>query len=182
MKEFYALEGLDATGKSTIIGKLRGLGYPVYKTPPEEMSRYRDFFEGKDLPSRFTYYLTGCLCVGREISWTGGISDRYVLSTVSAHEAMGMSPELLEAMMPIIAGMPKPRKTILLTAIEDVRLQRLNLRGANRKDVANMKINTKLLKGFRRWSNRLEMEMVEVDTSTLSPDQVLEEVLNEIRR
>jgi thymidylate kinase len=171
---FNVIEGLDATGKSTVVDGLGQMGYMVYKTPPDGMDRYRDGFD--DVNARFIYYLSSVLVVGNQIKETGGVCDRYLLTTVVAHEVMGTDKDIIDALMPVMRNAPKPKRTILLTADEDVRMKRLILRGASKNDIANMRINTRLLNGYWKWAKILEHPIVEVDTSQLTPEQVADRV------
>lgn len=178
--KFFALEGLDATGKSSVVEGLKEFGYQVYKTPPEGMDKYRKTFDNSDINSRLVYYLSGVLVAGNQMKETGGVCDRYLLTTISAHELMGADRKLIEALMPVIRDIPKPDKTILLTAREDVRMDRLMKRGANGNDLANMKINNDLLIGYRKWAKELNHPLVEVDTSDLNIKEVILKVKNEL--
>jgi hypothetical protein len=51
-------------------------------------------------------------------------------------------------------------------------MRRLLERGANENDIANLKINDKALAGYRKWANKLNYSLDEVDTSGLTPEEV----------
>jgi len=175
---FFALEGLDGVGKSTVRDSLGERGYAILKTPTEEISSLRHVFENQDTRARFLFYLTSVVLAGekaRELSiHETTVCDRYLLTTVAAHDAMGMDRELITACMPIIKRVPVPNVTFVLTADEDTRLERMYRRGANSVDIANLQINNKILEGYREWSETLGHPILEVDTTRMAPREVVE--------
>jgi hypothetical protein len=57
--------------------------------------------------------------------------------------------------------------------------------GVNEIDIANLKINSQLLVGYRHWSEKLGHKLIEVDTTSLGPTQVtnlVEEIAHEGKR
>jgi thymidylate kinase len=120
MKElgnFLALEGLDGVGKSTTIQGLREKGYTVLKTPPSEIASIRTIFDSQQLRVRFMYYLTGVMMAGDQAVVLSAhekvFCDRYLLTTVAAHNAMGLEESFLSSLTPIFDGIPAPEATIL---------------------------------------------------------------------
>ncbi len=179
---FYAVEGLDGVGKSTVVGELIKNGYTVLTTPPTEFKRFRPIFEHKDLRLRFLYYLLGVMYAGKLAqkieSRERTISDRYLLTTISAHEAMGLSQRWLSICMPIIKAVPIPENTFLITCEEQERLKRMYQRGANLVDQNNMAINPKILEGYFKWSNKLGHTLTTIDSTDISPQKVVEVINN----
>lgn len=177
---FYVLEGLDGVGKSTIINELRLKGYLVFKTPTENLHKARQIFDKQDIRIRFLYYLLGVIDAGSQVSNSDPherkICDRFLLTTVAAHEAMGVPRSFISTLMPILDSIPRPEHTFLLTASEDVRRQRLGIRGVNQTDLRNFEINKDILLGYQSWSKELGHVIFEVDTSFLDPTGVVNEI------
>lgn len=188
MKEipnFYAVEGLDGVGKSTVIDLMRQKGCLVFKTPPPEFEFVRKSFDQKDTRVRFLYYLLGVVYAQKEIEKASlnkvKVCDRYLLTTVAAHEAMGLEAPFITMMKPIFNCIRRPTSTFLLTADDKVRRERLFGRGVNTSDIENFSINEDLLKGYQKWSQVLGHRLVEVDTSNLDPIGVVESLDQIIR-
>lgn len=184
LSNFYALEGLDGVGKSTIVNGLKENGLRVLRTPPDTMRWLRPLFEHADLRARFVYYLSGVLYAGMQASRNDPnqrvISDRFLLTTVAAHEAMGLNSNFIGFFMPLIKFAPIPKSTFLLVCEENERLRRMHQRGANIIDLKNIGINQKLLEGYSKWSEVLGHKIVEVDTTNITPGQVIQEVMEKV--
>jgi thymidylate kinase len=179
IENFFALEGLDGVGKTTTIEGLRDKDFVVLKTPGKLLSVLRPIFEEQDTRARFMFYLTSVLQAGYQAKkYTAHekvICDRYLLTTVAAHEAMGMSVEFMAACMPIVRQAPVPEMTFILTATEEARLNRLMGRPkkASPLDIANLKINNQILNGYRTWSETLGYPILEIDTTSMCPEDVI---------
>lgn len=182
VKNFFALEGFDGVGKSTAIEGLKNRGYTTYKTPPEEIAWQRKSFDNAPLIDRLNYYLKGVEMVGQKAAATSNgipqFSDRFILTTVAAHQAMGIAHEDVGGAVLNYPDMVLPEATILLTASDDVRMQRLLDRGANDNDLNNLKINDHIFHGFRQWAAEWNHPVIELDISTLTPEQVVDNIIN----
>lgn len=182
----YAVEALDGVGKTTIVNALQEKGFKILRTPPNAMRSYRHVFEHEDLRIRFLYYLTGVVYAGLEAKdievGQQIITDRYLLTTVSAHQAMGLSETYITSFMPLIASVPVPEKTFILTCEENERIRRMKSRpeGANSVDLANLAINKQIMKGYFTWAERLGHKLTEIDTTKITPDLVVEEIIRNI--
>lgn len=176
VKNFFVLEGLDASGKSTVRDILKTNGFKTYRTPPENFPISREKYDNLDVRIRFLFYLFGVMRVSNEINKNQTkdlmICDRYLLSTFTYHEAMGLSEKFITKVTPLMKYVNFPKHTFLLVVNEQERMRRLKERGANENDIANLRINEKVLAGFRKWSNRLGCPVTEIDTSHKTPDQV----------
>jgi thymidylate kinase len=186
---FYAIEGLDGVGKSTVADLLCQGGYLVFKTPTPELESLRKIFDKRDIKIRFAFYLLSVIHADHKIKKANieveKVCDRYLLSTIAAHEAMGLSTNFLLNLRPFFEKISSPSATFLLTADEEVRKDRLFNRGANETDMSNFEINKELLEGYRKWSDFLEHNLVEIDTSNLDPGNVvnlLETIIKEQKK
>lgn len=181
---FFAIEGLDGVGKSTIIQGLRDKQFKVLRTPPDILSKFRPIFDSQNLEIRFMYYLTGVFYAGYQARTTRRdevvFSDRYLLTTVAAHEAMGLDKSFLSYFIPIIKSIPKPECTFILTCEENERLRRMNKRGVNEVDLKNMAINNLISDGYNRWASKLGYELREIDTTNISPVQIVDNIVKNI--
>lgn len=181
VENFYGLEGLDAVGKTTVKEILNEHGFVMLKTPPDSFPLRRATYDQMRVNPRFAFYLMGVMMAGSEakeetLKGNKVICDRYLLTTVAAHEAMGLSKVTLDVIKPILKSIPIPENTFLLIANEEVRIERLMARGANEVDINNMKINDKILAGYRAWSAELDHKLTEIDTSYIPAKQVAEQI------
>lgn len=184
LPNFYALEGLDGVGKSTIVNGLKEKGLTILRTPPDAMKWLRPLFEHADLRFRFLYYLSGVFYAGMQARNSDPkqrvVSDRFLLTTIAAHEAMGLNPNVINLFMPLIKLTPIPKSTFLLVCEENERLRRMYQRGANVVDLKNIEIDQKLLGGYLKWSESLGHKMVKVDTTNITPNQVIQEIMGRV--
>ena len=182
---FYVMEGLDGVGKSTVRELLKQNGFEVLKTPPEDFPVPRSEYDNLPVSDRFLFYLAGVVWASKKIDKIEKrqiICDRYLLTTLAAHEALGLEKDYLISIEPVLKDILRPQVTFLLTADESVRLERLISRGANENDLANFKINNRLLDGYRQWSEKLQHKLIEIDTTFLDPDEVVKFITNEIKK
>lgn len=186
---FIGLEALDGVGKSTVV-KLIGQEFNVkiYATPPEPFRSLKRFFDRVDQRLRFIFYLFSVIYAGKKIRrWVRKkpvICDRYLLSTLSAHEARGVSEKWFTLMKPIIKRTYPPDYIILLDCNEKVRLRRLKSRELTRSDKENLRlgISRQIFAGYKRWANKLGYNLIKIDTTYLSPEQVKDEIMKVIMK
>jgi len=184
---FSVLEAIDGVGKSTIT-KLLGseLGAIIYASPPEPFRSFRRYFNGADPRLRFLFYLSANIYAGEMVKrWVKDqpvIGDRYLLSTLSAHEARGVPKRWFLLLNPIIKRAFPPDHTFLLDCEEDERLRRLKQRGLDEVDRENLGLGLgqKLFEGYQRWAEQLGYKIVKVDTTHLSPEEVKDEIASVI--
>lgn len=178
VENFYGLEGLDGVGKTTVRETLKERGYVVLKTPPSSFPLKREAYDGLSATPRFVFYLAGVVMAGNEAKKKAGtrpvICDRYLLTTIAAHEVMGLSPVLVNLITPLLKSIAVPKNTFLLIAEEEERMRRMMERGANAVDLANLKINDGILLGYRKWSLKLGHCLTEVDTTNMPATHVVE--------
>ncbi|KAK3591148.1 hypothetical protein CHS0354_040216 [Potamilus streckersoni] len=135
---FVVVEGLDATGKTTLTKILEDkLGAARYYTPPPLVQHLRQFFDTLPEIVRRAYYSVGNYLVAMEIAkecqTRPVIMDRYWHSTA----AYGIANESSTADLPELGHMvynwPKdllrPSVVLFLSVTEEVRRQRLSGRG-----------------------------------------------------
>ena len=185
--KFVVIEGLDATGKSTLVQRLAAclnatpLKSPTRLEAPEFLKAdLREHFDARPPLQRRAYYRAACLIASEhaEIALQKGhvVMDRYWTSTVAfsaldddvdiAREWQGRYPPELR----------EPDAVILLTVDEENRTKRMSGRGEpvtneERNLAADVVRREAVLQTYRTFGP------IEIDTSHLEPDAVLEKVL-----
>lgn len=181
LANLFAIEGLDGVGKSTIVKGLAERHFTILATPPASFKRIRPLFEHADLRLRFLYYLLGVYSAGNQArrvpSWEKVFSDRYLLTTLSAHEAMGLPVCWIDLCKPIIHKIAIPANTFFITCDETERMRRMTERGANAVDLSNLRINSKIKDGYTRWADRLNHRLTLVDTTNDSPTEAVSRIV-----
>ena len=182
---FIVIEGLDATGKSTLTPRLaKGLGATLLNCPPRldapDLScNLRAHFDRRPPNQRRAYYRAANLIASEmaEVALKAGhvVMDRYWPSTV-AFAALDSDSELVQEWQGSYPPeLRKPDAVILLTVDEENRMARMRGRGEhvteeeqNLEDIAQREA---VLREYRRF------HPIEIDTSNRAPDTVLEIVI-----
>mgnify|MGYP003983629241 CR=1 FL=1 len=185
---FIVIDGLDAVGKTTLTRKLaQTLGAEELKCPPQIVAPsllngdLRKHFDKQPPTQRRAYYRFANLIAGEQarIAVASGkdvVIDRYWTSTVafSALDPSSITSDNIDSEYP--PEMLKPDIVILLTVDETRRTERLRGRGEpvteEEYKLAHEEAGRKaLLQAYRQF------KPVEVDTSKLDPQGVLNAVL-----
>ena len=186
LNKFIVIEGLDATGKSTLVGRLSSVLHatqlscpPVIQIPSIQQGPARSHFDSLSPLQRRAYYRFSNLVaseeVGKAISTGHVVMDRYWTST-AAFAAMDEGFEHDVELGQYPDEIRKPDLLILLTVDEHNRLERLQGRGE-----VETKEESELAASKTKRENVLQAYMafnpVIIDTSNKSPEQVCEEAL-----
>ena len=184
--KFIVIEGLDATGKSTLVEKLaKRLNATLLKCPARleapDLSKgnLRSYFDNRPPLQRRAYYRAANLIASEqaEIALQNGhvVMDRYWTST-AAFAALDDDSDLNQEWQGRYPPeLRKPDAVILLTVDEENRTKRMRGRGEpvtdEEQNLAEDIVRRKdVLRVYRRF------DPMEVDTSRLAPDAVLEVV------
>ena len=190
--KFIVIEGLDATGKSALATQLaKHLDATLLKCPPRleapELSDtdLRSHFDDRPSVQRRAYYRAANLIASEqvEVARKGGhvVMDRYWTSTV-AFAALDDDSNLDEVWQGCYPPeLRTPDIVILLTVDEENRAKRMRGRGERVTDeehtlAADAERRETVLQIYRTF------DPVEIDTSTLTRDAVVEAVLAALHR
>ncbi|XP_071768833.1 UMP-CMP kinase 2, mitochondrial isoform X1 [Centroberyx gerrardi] len=187
------IEGLDATGKTTLTESLREtLGAALLRSPPQCLSPWRARFDREPPLIRRAFYALGNYItaeqIGQEAMQTPVIVDRYWHSTAAYAIATAVSgpvcslPSEGSEVYCWPGDLLQPSLVVLLTLDPEERKRRLRGRGQGKTDEEeeldhNQLFRLKVEEAYRRISGPA---CVTVDASP-SADQVLQQVLLLIR-
>jgi thymidylate kinase len=184
---FIVIEGLDGTGKSTLVEKLSSaLDAKLLSCPPRveapdlHHGDLRDYFDNTPPSIRRAYYRSTNLVASRmaieALEHNHVVMDRYWTSTV-AFSAMDDGNEMVQWEGRYPSEIQPPEILILLTVDETNRNKRMVGRGEPATDeeynlaTDNLRREA-VIASFRTFSP------VEIDTSSLNPDEVLQAALH----
>lgn len=181
---FIVFEGVDASGKTTASRLLTNHFQAVYyATPPKKfLARREDMDLNANANDHYRFYLDGIHHASVEIGslLADGqivVVDRYWASTYVYHIAMGatVSREDFE-------GIAFPDITVLLTVSSEVQADRLIKRGMSAGDRRMLNQQEALSREFKKLLVDENGHSVVVDTSYLTPTEVITQVLAEIKK
>ncbi|KAL0969354.1 hypothetical protein UPYG_G00226000 [Umbra pygmaea] len=187
------IEGLDATGKTTLTESLReALGATLLRSPPQCLSPWRALFDAKPPLIRRAFYALGNYLtagqIGHEATRAPVIVDRYWHSTAAyaiATAVGGTVGNLPQAGSPVYVwpgDLQRPSLVLLLHLSPQERLRRLQVRGQEKtKEEEELEANNLFRQKVEKAYQQIEgPACITVDASP-SADQVLQQVLLLIR-
>jgi thymidylate kinase len=163
---YTTVDGLDATGKSTLIKRLSDEANVVcVKSPPQWMNGLRKVFDSLNANIRFHFYALGNLWIDRylikplinDTNFSGFIvQDRSWLSTFSAHELRKTDPDLLQKGLQYARKSTEPNLSLIIHVDREERLRRLYGRNfITNIDKENIKFEEKMEEGYFNWGRKL---------------------------
>ncbi|KAM3871094.1 UMP-CMP kinase 2, mitochondrial [Diretmus argenteus] len=187
------IEGLDATGKTTLTESLReALGATLLRSPPQCLSPWRARFDQEPPLIRRAFYALGNYItaeqIGQEATQTPVIVDRYWHSTAAYAIATAVSgpvcnlPSEGSELYCWPGDLLQPSLVVLLTLDPEERRRRLRARGQGKTEEEQELDHNQLfrLRVEEAYQRIIGPDCVTVDASP-SADQVLEQVLLLIR-
>lgn len=187
------IEGLDATGKTTVTQSVSdSLKAVILKSPPACIGQWRKIFDDEPTIIRRAFYSLGNYIVASEIAKASTkspvIVDRYWHSTATyaiATEVSGGVQHLPPADHPIYQwprDLLKPDLVLLLTVSPEERLQRLEGRGMEKtKEEAELETNSIFRQKVEISYKRMENPSCHVADASPAREKVLQNVLNVIQ-
>ncbi|XP_047677599.1 UMP-CMP kinase 2, mitochondrial [Tachysurus fulvidraco] len=187
------IEGLDATGKTTLTYNLqKALGAVLLKSPPQCLADFRPRFDTEPPLIRRAFYALGnyitAAQIARESSHAPVIVDRYWHSTAAYAIATAVSgrEENLPAVGSEIYEWPcdllRPSLVLLLSVSPEERLRRLSHRGLDKtEEESQLEINHLFRRKVDEAYRRIQNPACIVVDANPSPDHVLQQVLGLIR-
>lgn len=181
-KGFNTFDGLDATGKSTLLEMLHGqLGGIILRNPPEWMRKYRSFFNKSDVQLRFMYYAFGNFWLDQFVAKPYLeqhddnniiLQDRSWLSTFAAHELRGASKLWLNMGLQFAKKSVQPKNAFIIHVDTEERRQRLTRRGiVSSHDLENLKYDNLIDQKYMQWGGRLAWSTVMFDNTNFTPNE-----------
>lgn len=164
---FFAFEGVDGTGKTSLAQHLaHQTNGKYYYSPPESIRWEREYIDNGNVEERLEYYLRGNMITSEEIAAllreSHVFCDRYVASTIINHS------ELLERDIPF-PDLLQPDVTVFLRCSKRKIAERLQQR-KSKTQYENvdflMKVQERYARVFARKRN-----VVVVDTSEKSVEE-----------
>lgn len=179
---YNTADGLDVTGKSTLLEMLHGqLGGIILRCPPEWMKKYRSFFNKSDVRLRFMYYAFGNYWLDKfmvkpYLEQHGDnsiiLQDRSWLSTFAAHDLRGAPKLWLNMGLQFAKKSIRPQNSFIIHVDSDVRRERMMSRGImSPHDLENFKYEEQINQKYMQWGGRLAWNTIKFDNTHLSPDE-----------
>lgn len=183
MTRVYIVEGLDGVGKTTVArGLAARLNWVYMSTPPDEFRKTIPLYDC-DLQDekRFRFYMEGNYLTTAQIHLQREdipiVLDRYVFTTLAYHNALLQTDLSADVDWRRIIS---PTVGFYLIADKSVRDARMQKRGVNSAFDDTIKKDLTLAARIEEQYDRLLTDYVKIDTSDLSPCQVIEEMMRHI--
>ncbi|XP_021506945.1 UMP-CMP kinase 2, mitochondrial isoform X1 [Meriones unguiculatus] len=192
--QVIAIEGLDATGKTTVTQSVsESLSAVLLQSPPPCISQWRKIFDDEPTIIRRAFYSLGNYLVASEIAKESAkspvIVDRYWHSTAAyaiATEVSGGLSFLPPAHHPVYqwpGDLLKPDLVLLLTVNPEERARRLLGRGLEKtKEEAELEANNVFRQKVEMTYQRMENPSCHLVDASASRERVLQTVLQLIQR
>lgn len=175
---FIEIEGIDASGKTTVSKLLAGqMEAVLYKTPPKQLVSKRDEIDANASPKEhYLFYLNGVQIASKEIwdmvaSGKNVVCDRYWLSTYVYHVVMGLAVDIND-----FANITKPDLTILLLVSSDIQMKRFLDRGMSIGDRRMINRQADLAREYKRALAFFEIPQLVIDTDHDCPAEIVEKI------
>ncbi|XP_004644662.2 UMP-CMP kinase 2, mitochondrial [Octodon degus] len=187
------IEGLDATGKTTVTRSIsEALGAVLLQSPPPSLGHWRKIFDDEPNIIRRAFYSLGNYIVASEIAELSArspvIVDRYWHSTATyaiATEVSGGPQHLPPAHHPVYQwpqDLLRPDLVVLLTVSPEERAQRLQGRGLEKtREEAELEANSIFRQKVEMSYRRMENPACHVVDASPSREEVLQTVVRLIQ-
>lgn len=182
MPDFYALEGLDGVGKSSVARALAERKDAEYlRCPPNKLDSIREWIDNdqRSTETKFLLYLGGNSAVSDEIrreleEGNDVILDRYYPTTVAYH-AIEMDQDLLSVVDE--TNLIEPDEFIYLEADQETRNERISSRDASKRGEDDFEFISQVETQYNDLIQ--ELDMVEVE-AVEGIDNVVDRIIEEV--
>lgn len=181
-----SIEGMDGIGKSTTCKLLaQKLDFTFVEKPlhllfDKDENSYEEYIRIRDTvnknPNRdFTalFYGLGSLYLYETYKDENIITDRHLASNF-AWSGVETNRDVYEL---LLKKLGKPRLTVILTANEQTVIERLRKRDPFDRDIQKAIKTKDICDKMILFCNEFELPFIVIDTSNLSPDEVVEKIL-----
>jgi thymidylate kinase len=172
MNKFFVIEGIDCSGKSTICKRLaKDKAFFYIKTPPKILHKNISCNPFSELSIFLAGLFLNAETIKKQLKKTNVICDRYLATFIVDSEFLGIKFNYKS----IIKLLPKPNKTINLTANYETIVNRLNLQDNltewEQKIIKDKKIFTFATKKFET-----------ICDTTIENENTIDKTLQEIKQ
>jgi thymidylate kinase len=176
---FIAIEGVDASGKSTITQYLsRELRNTcIYSCPPMQFLFLKPMMNEAPAEIRYQYFNVGNYAAGKEIERQ--LTFNHVICTWYAHSTAAFHSVLMGKELEVPEGIFLPDLIVHTDAPIDVIDQRLSER-EHRTPYEEIEFLAKVQKEYARLFEGLD-NVIRVDTTTVEPQQNAKRIISELR-
>ena len=183
-----SIEGMDGVGKSTTCQMLAERGYKFVEKPLhylfdqseesfDEYIRIRDKVnENKNRIFTAWFYGLGSVYMYEMFKNENIVTDRHFASNY-AWSGTDNNNEIYDL---LIAKLGKPTLTIILYSPSETITSRLIQRNKNDSDIAKAQKSEQIYSRMIDFCKKKEMPYIVIDTSMLSPEEVVERIMLEI--
>ena len=185
---FVVIEGLDGSGKSTVSQMLaKSLKAKLYKTPPEEYEPIRAYVDSSsNRYAEMYYYLSSVFYASVQIKQMidegeSVICDRYYHTTLAAYADLLESAcvDLWNNLDQFLNGILQPDLVFFLdVTLEEERERRLlgrgNMSQNDRRSIEDTECRSRMISTYEKF------DLIKIDTSYLSEQDVVEKIRNYI--
>lgn len=185
-----SIEGMDGVGKSTTCKLLaEKLGYMFVEKPlhylfDKDDKSFNEYLRIRDQvnanPNRnFTswFYGLGSLYMYETFKDKNIVTDRHLASNY-AWSSSDYNDDVYEL---LVKKLGTPKLTIIIYSPSEVIVQRLINRDKEDKDIVRAKESEKIYKRMIEFCEKFEFPYIVIDTSKLSPEEVVNRILEELK-
>lgn len=180
---FIVIEGGDGTGKSTLTTHMaEHLGGVTYATPPRKYKKYREQIDREaSAQQHYDFYREAVLDASCEVQQmlTEGkrvVCDRYWISTVAYHEAMGLTVQYDD-----FKTICKPDLTVFLVTSPKIQIRRMLARGMSSGDKRMLDRQQEICAHLFKALVSSESPFIAIDTGSFSSEDAARLVAGAIK-